>query len=288
MAAPSSLEQLQQAISRNYDNLSKRLQQVARFLLEHPNTVALETVASLAQQCGVPPSTLVRFAAAFEYNGFSEMQNLFRQSLVEQTSTASYSERVKMNKKTAGNNINASDVLSEFSGNNAFSMSHMAHQFSPDTLNAAVDMLEHAQNIYLIGLRRAFPISSYFAYSLRHLNKTTHLIDGGGGMLVEQASNIRKDDVIIATTFSPYAQETVTVSEYAYAAGAKVIAITDSKISPLAAMSDVCFDIKEAEVMGFRSLTSSMTLAQTLLVSLAYRLNADGQIGDAKQIVWKH
>ncbi|AEF55221.1 MurR/RpiR family transcriptional regulator [Marinomonas posidonica] len=288
MSAPNTLEQLQQTISRNYEGLSKRLQQVARFLLEHPNTVALETVASLAEQCGVPPSTLVRFAAAFEYNGFSEMQNLFRQSLVEQTSISNYSERVKMNQNATGADIHADQILSEFSQRNAFSMSHMPHQFSPEMLSSAVDLLENAENIYLIGLRRAFPISSYFAYSLRHLNKTTHLIDGGGGMLVEQASNIRKDDVIIATTFSPYAQETVTVSEYAYAAGAKVIAITDSKISPLAGMSDVCFDIKEAEVLGFRSLTSSMTLAQTLLVSLAYRLNADGQMGDTKQIAWNH
>ncbi|MCZ2722309.1 MurR/RpiR family transcriptional regulator [Marinomonas sp. 15G1-11] len=285
MGAPTSLDQLQQTISRNYNGLSKRLQQVARFLLEHPNTVALETVASLAEQCDVPPSTLVRFAAAFEYNGFSEMQNLFRQSLVEQTS--SYSERVKLSKSNTNTKVDASYILEEFTSGNAFSMGQMNHQFSQELLNKAVDLLENAQNIYLIGLRRAYPISSYFAYSLRHLNKTTHLIDGGGGMLVEQASNIRKNDVIIATTFSPYAKETVNVSDYAFKAGAKVIAITDSKISPLTALSDVYFDIKEAEVMGFRSLTSSMTLAQTLLVALAYRLNSDGKMSDFKQIEWK-
>lgn len=286
MGAPSTLEQLQQAISRNYDSLSKRLQQVARFLLEHPNTVALETVASLAEQCDVPPSTLVRFAAAFEYNGFSEMQNVFRNALVEQTSN--YSERVKLSKNSSSNRIDASYILEEFSSGNASSMNNMTHHFSLEMLNKAVDLLENAQNIYLIGLRRAYPISSYFAYSLRHLNKTTHLIDGGGGMLVEQASNIRKNDVIIATTFSPYAKETVNVSEYALKVGAKVIAITDSKISPLAALAEVYFDVKEAEVMGFRSLTSSMTLAQTLLVALAYRLNSEGGIGDTKQIDWKH
>lgn len=286
MGAPSTLEQLQQAISRNYDSLSKRLQQVARFLLEHPNTVALETVASLAEQCDVPPSTLVRFAAAFEYNGFSEMQNVFRNALVEQTSN--YSERVKLSKNSSSNRIDASYILEEFSSGNASSMNNMTHHFSLEMLNKAVDLLENAQNIYLIGLRRAYPISSYFAYSLRHLNKTTHLIDGGGGMLVEQASNIRKNDVIIATTFNPYAKETVNVSEYALKVGAKVIAITDSKISPLAALAEVYFDVKEAEVMGFRSLTSSMTLAQTLLVALAYRLNSEGGMGDTKQIDWKH
>jgi len=283
--SPTSLEDLQQAISKEYESLSKRLQQVARFLLEHPNTVALETVASLAEQCDVPPSTLVRFAAAFNYNGFTEMQNLFRKSLVEQTST--YSERVQLSQSTTNSHsINPSIILSEFSSSNAFSMKHMSHHFSENMLNDAVSLLENANNIYLIGLRRSFPISSYFAYSLRHLNKPTHLIDGTGGMLMEQASNIRKGDVVIATTFSPYAKETVNVADFAFKTGAKVIAITDSKLSPLSAISDYCFDIKEGEVMGFRSLTSSMTLAQTLLVGLAYRLNSDGLLSDTKTSPW--
>lgn len=285
MQAPTSLEDLQQAISKEYESLSKRLQQVARFLLEHPNTVALETVASLAEQCDVPPSTLVRFAAAFKYNGFTEMQNLFRQSLVEQTS--SYSERVQLSQSTTANNmVNPSIILSEFSSSNAFSMKHMSHHFPETMLNDAITLLESANNIYLIGLRRSFPISTYFAYSLRHLNKPTHLIDGTGGMLMEQASNIRKGDVIIATTFSPYAKETVNVTDFAFKTGAKVIAITDSKLSPLSAISDLCFDIKEGEVMGFRSLTSSLTLAQTLLVGLAHRLNTDTPLSDSNVNKW--
>ena len=78
----------------------------------------------------------------------------------------------------------------------------------------------------------------------------------------------------------------MNVTDFAYKTGAKVIALTDSKLSPLSAISDLCFDIKEGEVMGFRSLTSSMTLAQTLLVGLAYRLNSDGMLSDTNTTPW--
>lgn len=285
MNAPDSLENLQHAITQQYGTLSKRLQQVARFLLEHPSTVALETVANLAQQADVPPSTLVRFAAAFGYNGFSEMQNLFRQVLVEQSS--SYSERVQMTKSAVDvSGINDHAILSEFTTSNVFSMSHLPHHLNERQLNQAVSMLESTSNIYIVGLRRSFPISTYLAYSLRHLDRPTHLIDANGGMLMEQASNIRENDVLVATAFSPYAKETVKVAEFARSKGAKILSITDSKLSPLAALSDVCFDVKEAEVMGFRSLTSSMTVAQTLLVCLAYRLDRDGLLVNTNPGSW--
>ena len=284
MTAPKTLDELQQAITQEYNSLSKRLQQVARFLLEHPSTVALETVANLANQADVPPSTLVRFAAAFGYNGFSEMQNLFRQVLVEQSS--SYSERVQLTKSAIGaRGVDGHSILSEFTSSNVFSMNHLPHHLSNKQLDEAVDLLENATNIYLVGLRRSFPIAVYFAYSLRHLDRPTHLIDGNGGMLMEQASNIRENDVLIATAFSPYAKETVRVAEFAHSKKAHIITITDSKLSPLAALSKVCFDVKEAEVMGFRSLTSSMTVAQTLLVSLAYRLEKDGLLNN--QAAWE-
>lgn len=42
-----------------------------------------------------------------------------------------------------------------------------------------------------------------------------------------------------------------------------------SEPSPLAAFSEVCFVVREAQVDGFRSQVASMCLAQTLAVSLA-------------------
>ena len=42
---PASAEELRQAILARYDSLSKRLQQIARYVLDEPNAVALETLA---------------------------------------------------------------------------------------------------------------------------------------------------------------------------------------------------------------------------------------------------
>jgi DNA-binding MurR/RpiR family transcriptional regulator len=51
---PTQLTILQDEIRRRYDTLSKRLKQVARYILDNSNSVAFDTVASIAQQADVP------------------------------------------------------------------------------------------------------------------------------------------------------------------------------------------------------------------------------------------
>ena len=100
MTTATSLNELQQQIRDRYDSLSKRLQQVSRYVLDNTNSVAFDTVAVIAERAGVPPSTLIRFANAFDFTGFNEMKQLFRMNLVEET--ASYSDRARMFREVHG------------------------------------------------------------------------------------------------------------------------------------------------------------------------------------------
>ena len=79
---PGSYEELRAVLSSGTARLPKKLRQVAIHLWQHPTAVALGTVTSVAGEAGVQPSTLVRFAQAFGYSGFSEMQDVFKAHLV--------------------------------------------------------------------------------------------------------------------------------------------------------------------------------------------------------------
>ena len=63
---------------RGRSHFPKRLRQVAIFLWQHPGEVALGTIVQVAEQAGVQPSTLVRFAQIFGYAGFSDLQGIFK------------------------------------------------------------------------------------------------------------------------------------------------------------------------------------------------------------------
>ena len=118
-------------------------------------------------------------------------------------------------------------------------------------------MIRDADIVYIVGLRRSFPVAAYLAYALRHVdNKRACLIDGSAGMLAEQAGMLRKTDLLIATSFRPYAKETAEIVTRAREVGARIIAISDSRLSPIARDADIAFEIKDAEVRQFRSLTA--------------------------------
>ena len=86
-------EHLRNELVGNYGNLSRRLQQITRFAMSHPNDMALETIAVIAERAEVPPSSLIRFAKSFGFSGFSKMQKVFQQGLVD--SSSDYRKRVQ-------------------------------------------------------------------------------------------------------------------------------------------------------------------------------------------------
>lgn len=270
MTTATNLSELQQQIRERYDDLSKRLQQVSRYVLDNTNSVAFDTVATISERAGVPPSTLIRFANAFNFSGFNEMKQLFRMNLVEET--ASYTDRARLFREMESEEIPETpfDILQEFSRSNAQALQQLAARTKPEMLEQAVALLANAETIYVVGLRRSFSVAAYLSYALSHLECRPVLLDGMGGMFREQVSRITGRDILVSISFSPYAEETVMISEMAANAGAKQIVITDSQISPLATFSDLCFVVKEAQVDAFRSQSATLCLVQSLMIALAY------------------
>ncbi|WP_300002736.1 MurR/RpiR family transcriptional regulator [uncultured Cedecea sp.] len=270
MTTATNLSELQQQIRYRYDDLSKRLQQVSRYVLDNTNSVAFDTVAIIAERAGVPPSTLIRFANAFNFSGFNEMKQLFRMNLVEET--ASYTDRARLFREMESEEIPETpfDILQEFARSNGLALQQLAARTKPEMLEQAVELLAQAETIYVVGLRRSFSVAAYLSYALSHLECRPVLLDGMGGMFREQVSRITERDILVSISFSPYAEETVMISEIAANAGAKQIVITDSQISPLAVLSDLCFVVKEAQVDAFRSQSATLCLVQSLMIALAY------------------
>ena len=268
MKETSQLTNLQDEIRQRYDSLSKRLKQVAQYVLDNNNSIVFDTVATIAERADVPPSTLIRFANAFGFAGFNEMKQIFRENLMEETSN--YTERLQLSRRLDEHEQQetSGDILSIFAQANSQALQKLAAQTSEAQLKQAVDILNNANNIFIIGLKRSFSIACYLDYALHHLDCRSFVINGLGGMFDEQLSQVKKDDAVVAISFSPYAQETLNIMNITAQKGIKQIAITDSQISPLLAFSDVSFVIKEAQVKGFRSQCASMTLVQTLASAL--------------------
>lgn len=271
--APETAEALRAEIVARYETLSKRLQQVARYVLDQPNAVALETLAVLAQRAGVQPSTIVRFAQAFGYEGATQMQRLFRDGLLSGDVTIGYRERVREFAETVDTRrVGGPDqVLNEFIQGNILALQNLEQSIDPQNLGAAVDMIAKAETVYVAGFRRSFPVAAYLAYSLHQVDKKTVFIDSVGGMTRQQIHAITAKDLLLVISYHPYAEEAVLLIDAAVAAGARVLSISDSLVSPVAKPASLVLQVHEAEIRKFRSLSTSMCLAQSLVIGFAFK-----------------
>ncbi len=269
---PTSAEDLRAAILERYDQLSKRLQQIARYVLDEPNELALETLAVIADRCGVQPSAIVRFAKTFGFDGASQMQRLFRDGLLSGHAALGYSERIrnfteKVDQRTDGD---GAELLAEFVEGNTLALQNLSQTVSRKEMAEAVRLIRKADTVYVVGFRRAFPVSSYLAYSLQQVNKRTMFVDGVAGLTRQQVQTIGPKDLLIAVSYQPYADETVQAVEAAAARGAKILSISDSLVSPISKPATLVLQVRESEVRTFRSLAASICLAQALVIGFAF------------------
>lgn len=272
-AVPGSAAELRDAILARYDTLSKRLQHVARYVLDHPEDMALQTLTTIADRSGAQPSAIVRFAKSLGFTGAGPMQKLLRDRLLADNAALGYSERVHQFNDSVSQSVSRDGVgvlIDEFTEGDIMALRNARESIGHGGLADAVALIRKANMVHLAGMRRAFPVAAYFAYSLPQTGKPTMLIDGVGGLAFQQFRAIGRKDLLIAISYHSYAPETVRAAEAAVEAGAKILAISDSLLSPIAKLATQTLLVRESEVRGFRSLSASLCIAQALVVGLAY------------------
>lgn len=268
---PANLSELRDLIGRESEKLPPRLRAAAQYALEHPNEVALNSVAALARTAKLAPASFIRLAQALGCDGYSDLQRLFREPL-QQPSTPTFSERISHygGEQTLENPNDPAEVLRAFSQANIVSLEHLRADANALPLQAAIDLIKQAPLVHVVGLRRSYAVAAYLAYALNRVGCPTVQINGLGGSIVEQASIAREGHLLIAVSFPPYANDTLQVCQQMQARGVKRLALTNSIFSPIAKNADLVLEVDDAELLGFRSLCAAMSLAQTLAMGVAF------------------
>jgi hypothetical protein len=88
----------------------------------------------------------------------------------------------------------------------------------------------------------------------------------------------------VVVSFAPYGPETLAVAHRADERGVPIIALTDGPLSPLIPLARVAFEVEDADLQGFRSLSATMCLALALVVFLGQEFGFHpGPVGGARR-----
>ncbi|MCB1500103.1 MAG: MurR/RpiR family transcriptional regulator [Bauldia sp.] len=266
---PRTYEELRAVLSSGTVHFPKRLRQVAIFLWQHPGEVALGTISEVATQAGVQPSTLVRFAQTFGFAGFSEFQDLFKQHIKGSWPDARVREAGGVpSAGEAGTDLRFVEGLVAAS---QASLARVSEGFDSAGFARMTELMAAADLIYVIGSKRAFPVTAYISLTLSQQGVRNILVDNVGSTAFDQVGCVGPGDAVLAVSFSPYNSITPELVAAARERDARIVSITDSTFSPLLPLSDAWIEVIESDFAGFRSLAATLAVGMALVRAVVAR-----------------
>ena len=248
-----------------YPALSKSQKRIADFVVEHYDRAAFITAAKLGENVGVSESTVVRFASELGYDGYPEFQHVLRE-IIKNKLTAVQRMEITSSK------LAEKDILSTVLTSDIEKLRQTLESVSADEFTSCVDTIMNAKRVYVMGARTCFSIANFLGFYLNLISLDVKLITtNSASETFEQIFDISENDVVIAISYPRYSRRTLNAVKYAHDRKSKIIAITDSEISPIVKYANHSL-LARSDMSNFvDSLVAPLSIINALIVALVMR-----------------
>ena len=259
---------ISERIKAVFPTLSKGQKKIANAVLNSYDKVAYLTAARLGELVGVSESTVVRFANELGFEGYSQFQ-LAVQELVRIKLTPN--QRIEITKQRIGHGDIIDNVMESDINKIKYTLEHLDR----DAFNSAIEFILGAKNIYVMGARSSEPIARLLSYNLSLIFDNVKLVvPTSSAEVFEQMYSVSEDDVVIAFSFPRYSSKMINGVRFARQKNAKVIAFTDSNVSPIAEFAH-CLLIAQSDMASFMdSLVAPISIINAIIVEITTRREA--------------
>ncbi len=269
---PATIRQLLDSFSE----LTPELQKAAKYILENPEDVGLNSMRTVARGAGVKPATISRLSKSLGFPNYEKMREPFRERL--RTRNPGFSSQFQDVQRRG-----ADDSRALFEGFRAQELRNIQSTLSDEqypVLLDAVDTLWSGRRIYVLGLRGAYAPAFLFHYAFQLFRDRCQLLDTTAGIFADQLRGIGEQDALLVISFQPYTQLTIDAVDYAAESGVSIVAITDSVISPAAHAAKHTIITHIDSESFYHSFTAALAVCQALITLLVAKSG-----GDAVKIV---
>ena len=182
-------------IEGNLGDFSKGQKRIAGYILENYDKAAFMTASKLGKLVGVSESTVVRFATVLGYDGYPSMQRALQEMI---RSRLTSTQRIQQ----AGELLDQDDMLGAVLDTDIENLREMEAHADRDAFNDAVERIQKARNIYILGVRSSSFVAGYLNFYMHLLFENVTLVQSNAaGEILEQLFRIGPGDVLIAISF---------------------------------------------------------------------------------------
>lgn len=293
------MDHLQARVRQQFDRLTASQQKLARLFLLEPERFALHTAREIGEWSGTSESTAFRFGQALGYRGYSDLQAQVQRALLHRAPAVSewqapLSPAANASTEPASTEPVSSGLASSVaasSGEKTLPTSAAGHsvqylieqemqadleairrtaQVDPAAIAQAAQWISHASNVVIVGLKASYAPAHWLAYALNIVHGQVSLYRGG----VEDANSLltplSADSLVIGISFPRYMRETWEFMQQAQRRSARLIAITDHALSPIARLADHVLKIEAPHSITLKGMSAVFSLLHLLTSALSH------------------
>ena len=268
-------------IEENMPRFSKGQRRIAAYILSNYDKAAFMTASRLGELVGVSESTVVRFAALLDYDGYPAMQKTLQEMVRSKLTSI---QRIQ----TSNDRLFSSDVVSSVLQMDMEKIRIAIEEVDRPTFSAVVDKLLTARHIYILGVRSSSFLAGYLHFYLHLIFENVTLVtSNSAGDILESILRIGPGDLLLGISFPRYSKATVKGVQFAHDRGADVVAVTDSALSPLYPLASAVLLARSDMISFVDSLVAPFSLLNALIVAAGHRKDADiAQIFNRLEGIW--
>lgn len=270
---------LMRLIQGKFIRLSKGQKLIAEYILKNYDKAAFMTAAKLGVSVGVSESTVVRFANELGFSGYPKLQKALQELIKNKLTTV---QRLELRNDYFSDGDALKGVLKADMENIRATL----EKINQNTFEDVVKSIFEAKRIYIIGLRSSTAIAEFLGFYLNIILQNVKIVSYGISDVFEQMINVGEGDLVIGIGFPRYAAKTIDALEFSRDRGAKVVALTDSLLSPLATKADYTL-IAQSNMASFvDSLVAPLSVINALIIAVGMREkeNISDVFGNLEQI----
>lgn len=250
-------------IKDQFDQLTPAQKKAAHYIQNNIEKAASMTAREIGAQSGCSEPTIHRLAKVLGFQNYQELSNSLREKAVEKRMMRRFNTLVDQDKSVQENWVDEHRAIE------IANIEETLKEINGAKITAAARMILGADRIYVAGWRAGLSVTSFLSYLLQYILGNAQLIPQGSA--AEYANYISEKDVLIVTGFPRYCKTTMKVCEAARRNGARIIAFTDSELSPFHALADMTFLARTDSRGMLDSYVAPLTLCNLIVNEVAYQ-----------------
>ena len=263
---------IQQALRQALPDLPKKLAHAARYALDHPDQMALNSMRGTATTVGVTSTTMLRLARQLGFSSYDDFRASFQAELVRGgfgiRADALHQEIGEKDAETL-----CSAIMLAAESNIRRARAHLKQT----ELDEVAQLMRAAPNVFLVGSGSLFWLASMMKNTGNMILPNLRLVGAEYSVAAEAMGPIGDNDVVICFGLNPTAQRTVDAMRFANSHNSHTVAITDRSSSPVAEGAEFAFFCDTSSPHYYPSAAPLMVIVEAVLATVVAK-------GDGKEL----